>query len=67
MIYQLNEWADYPVKSTDYFYEFFDCKKSKNSLAIEKFGTEWWMEAERRIVEYHMTDFDFKEDTGFNI
>jgi hypothetical protein len=51
---------DYPLKSTEYFYRFFESHKGNNFLAIEKFGSKWWDEAEQRIVEYHMTDFDFK-------
>ena len=51
---------DYPVKSPSYFYKFFEERMKKNFLAIEEFGSDWWTEAEQRIVEYHMTDFDFK-------
>ena len=51
---------DYPVKSTEFFYQFFENRKGKNFLAIEKFGSKWWEEAEHRIANYHMTDFDFK-------
>ena len=51
---------DYPVKSIDYFYKFFESRIQNNFLAIEKFGSDWWAEAEQRIVEYHMTDFDFR-------
>ena len=51
---------DYPLKSNDYFYKFFEERTKNNFLAIEEFGSDWWTEAEQRIVEYHMTDFDFK-------
>jgi len=51
---------DYPVKSIDYFYNFFESRIGNNFLAIEEFGSDWWKEAEQRIVEYHMTDFDFR-------
>ena len=51
---------DYPVKPIDYFYNFFESRIGNNFLAIEEFGSEWWKEAEQRIVEYHMTDFDFR-------
>jgi hypothetical protein len=51
---------DYPVKPIDYLYEFFDSRIGNNFLAIEQFGSKWWTEAEQRIVEYHMTDFDFR-------
>jgi Core-2/I-Branching enzyme len=51
---------DYPVKPIEYLYEFFESRMGQSFLAIEKFGSPWWSEAEQRIVEYHMTDFDFK-------
>jgi hypothetical protein len=51
---------DYPLKSTRFFYDFFNIRPGKNFLAIEKYGSRWWEEAEQRVVEYHMTDFDFK-------
>lgn len=51
---------DYPIVSTQEFYNFFEQRQGKNFLAIEKFGTEWWKRAAIRIHKYHMTDFDFK-------
>lgn len=51
---------DYPIKSLQYFYEFFENRIENNFLAIEEFGSEWWKQAEQRIVQYHMTDFDFR-------
>ena len=51
---------DYPIKSISYFYNFFSERLGKNFLAVEKFGSKWWEQAEQRIAEYHMTDFDFK-------
>ena len=51
---------DYPIKPVKYFYDFFKDKKEKNFLAIEEFGSPWWKQAEQRIVEYHMTDYDFR-------
>src|ERR1700730_5240802 len=51
---------DYPIKPVEYFHGFFRQRGGKNFLAIEKFGSEWWKEAEHRIINYHMTDFDFR-------
>jgi hypothetical protein len=51
---------DYPLKPLDFLYEFYQSRIGKNFLAIEQFGSAWWKQAEQRIVEYHMTDFDFK-------
>ena len=51
---------DYPIKSVNYIYNFFKGRPGRNFLTIEKFGSKWWEEAEQRIAEYHMTDFDFK-------
>jgi hypothetical protein len=51
---------DYPLKSTEFFYDFFAARMGQNFLAIEKFGSDWWKEAEHRVANYHMTDYDFK-------
>ncbi|HEY0679382.1 MAG TPA: beta-1,6-N-acetylglucosaminyltransferase [Chitinophagaceae bacterium] len=51
---------DYPLVSTQRFYSFFEDQPGKNFIAIEKYGSEWWKQAEIRIHKYHMTDFDYK-------
>ncbi len=51
---------DYPIVSTQSFYNFFEQRPGKNFFAIEKFGTDWWKHAASRIEKYHFTDFDFK-------
>jgi hypothetical protein len=39
MISSAHEWADYPIKSISYFYNFFSERLGKNFLAVEKFGS----------------------------
>lgn len=51
---------DYPIKPVESFYQFIKARKGHNFFAIEEFGSEWWQEAERRITQYHMTDFEFR-------
>lgn len=51
---------DYPLTSSQRFYDFIEQQKGKNFLAIEEFGSDWWKQAEIRIDSYHMTDYDFK-------
>ena len=51
---------DYPIKPVESFYQFIEERKGHNFFAIEKFGSDWWKTAERRVSYYHMTDFEFK-------
>ena len=51
---------DYPIKSVHDFYAFIQEHQGKYFFAIEKYGSDWWNHAEKRVTHYHMTDFDFK-------
>lgn len=51
---------DYPIRPVEDFYSFIREQQGKNFFAIEEYGSDWWKHAERRVTDYHMTDFDFK-------
>lgn len=49
---------DYPIKSADYIYSFFEANNGKEFLAFEHFD-EWADEAYPRIRAYHFTNYKF--------
>lgn len=52
---------DYPLKSAQEMYEFFQQHAGYNFISYDEFrGSEWWQAASARYEKYHFTDFAFK-------
>ena len=51
---------DYPIKTAEYIYNFFDNHPGKSFLSSEVYPSAWWKHAESRFTKYHMTDYDFR-------
>ncbi|ETZ22612.1 beta-1,6-N-acetylglucosaminyltransferase [Pedobacter sp. V48] len=49
---------DYPLKSSEYIYNFFESKKGINFISYDDTSvSEWWKQANARYEQYHFTDF----------
>lgn len=50
---------DYPIKSPEYIVDFLTRNVGKEFMYYENFENEW-TEANKRVDQYHLTDFKFK-------
>jgi hypothetical protein len=50
---------DYPIKSTEYIYDFFVKNKGKQFISYQSIEHQW-LEALPRITRYHLTNFTFR-------
>lgn len=52
---------DYPLRSADAIYEYFNSKIGMNFISYEESkDSEWWRGAILRYEKYHFTDFNFR-------
>ena len=54
--------SDYPLKSPEEIHDFFEKNRDKNFMEY-KFIPEEWKEAETRLTQYHLTNFQFQGKT----
>jgi hypothetical protein len=54
--------SDYPLKSPEEIHDFFEKNRDKNFMEY-RFIPEEWKEAETRLTQYHLTNFQFQGKT----
>jgi hypothetical protein len=51
---------DYPIKSVNTIYDFFNAHKGTSFLSYVEPVAQWWEHARLRYEKYHLTNFSFK-------
>jgi hypothetical protein len=61
--YNLLSGQDYPLRSSNYIYNFLLENAQKSFIYYETENSDWWENAVHRFQRYHLTDFNFKGKT----
>ena len=54
---------DYPLKSSNYIYNYLAANKGKSFIKYETPPSAWWDDAFQRFTKYHMTNYQLKGKT----
>lgn len=51
---------DYPIKSPEFIHEYLSLHIGSSFMAYHSNGAIWWQKNQRRITQYHLTNFRFR-------